>query len=196
VGGGSTNAGQVIRYVARRDGLDLETAVGIARAVGSDVPFFLCDGPTLVSGTGETLTPVTVGPGLGVLCLPDVFVNTGAAYQELKRTLQETPPPKSLSSLSDEVRRALERSDWAEARALGNDFEEPVFGRHPELAALTAAFIREGAAYASLSGSGSALYALVSSKEDQSNLLRSMRSAFPDLPFHAFEFPATEARTG
>ncbi len=188
LGGGSSNAGQVFRFMAAREGSAPQSFSNLARAIGSDVPFFLYDGPMLVTGTGDCLVRIRVGPGLGVLCLPAVAINTAAAYQDLKRTLQETPPPKSMSSLSGAVHRALERSDWVQVRNLKNDFEEPVFARHPELAAIKAAMYRAGAAYASLSGSGSALFALVSSREEQTVLQREMERTFPGLPFHLFEF--------
>ncbi len=48
--------------------------------------------------------------------------------------------------------------DWRDA--VGNDFEAPVFGMHPELAQLKEQLYNQGALYASMSGSGSALYGI------------------------------------
>src|SRR5438045_9554129 len=45
-----------------------------------------------------------------------------------------------------------------------NDFEQVVFPEHPELVEVKKALLREGAKYASLSGSGSSLYGRFSSQ--------------------------------
>ena len=44
-----------------------------------------------------------------------------------------------------------------------NDFEESVFAQRPEIAAVKSRLAESGAVYASMSGSGSAVYALFES---------------------------------
>ena len=78
------------------------------------------------------------------------------------------PPPQDFVLLKGEVREhqpvplreALARpvSEWKEC--LVNDFEETVFTKHPELAAVKQSLYDAGAVYAAMSGSGSALFAL------------------------------------
>jgi 4-diphosphocytidyl-2C-methyl-D-erythritol kinase len=61
---------------------------------------------------------------------------------------------------------------------------------HPELKTVKESFYGSGAAYASLSGSGSALYALVESESLQLQMAAVMREKFPSYKFHPFQFPA------
>ena len=53
---------------------------------------------------------------------------------------------------------AMPVSEWKDN--LVNDFEATVFKAHPELAAINQSLYDSGAVYASMSGSGSALFAL------------------------------------
>ena len=59
-------------------------------------------------------------------------------------------------SIRDVLKRPV--GEWKEL--LVNDFEKTVFDKHPELAKIKASLYESGAAYASMSGSGSALFAL------------------------------------
>ena len=85
------------------------------------------------------------------LCVvkPDVAVSTKEAYSAIT-------PKKPAKSCRDIVRQPIET--WKEE--LVNDFEEPIFKMHPELAAIKQKLYDQGAVYASMSGSGSALYGI------------------------------------
>ncbi|MBI3395452.1 MAG: 4-(cytidine 5'-diphospho)-2-C-methyl-D-erythritol kinase [Spirochaetia bacterium] len=186
LGGGSSNAGTVLGHCARESGIKGSEMAVHAEALGADVPFFLAPKPQLVFGTGHIMEEIAVGAGKGILCIPDVIVPTGDAYLGLKRPLQADPLPKTLPGLSEEVRKALGESDWKKVRGLENDFEEVVFSRFPELGRVKERFYHHGAAYASLTGSGSALFALVS--DDSDALLAQMTNAFPGFVFQTFSF--------
>ena len=193
LGGGSSNAGLTLSYIRDRLGASPETIFRLALKHGADIPFFLHSAPMVVRGIGELMEEIDVGPGLGVLATPPVMVNTALAYQDLKRPLQEDLPQKSWSLLDGGIRQALVRSDWSKLHVLTNDFEKVVFARYPKLDAVKAAFLRHGAAYASLSGSGSAVYGLLSAnqgKEGQALLLEQMRASFTDAgyEFTPFQF--------
>ncbi len=189
IGGGSSNAGMLIRFLINNFDIPKKTAHEIAASLGADIPFFLQEGAALVYGTGEFMKKIEIGPGYGVLCLPGIHVNTKVAYSKLKRPLQPDAPPETLSSMSGQVSDALKSSHWDLVSALSNDFEKPVFEMHPELGRLKESFYDEGASYCSLSGSGSAVYALVPSKMEQRRVLERMAARNPDYQFEPFQFP-------
>lgn len=191
LGGGSSNAGLLLRYAADRFKIPHDTLLKIALELGADVPFFLSDGAAIVSGIGDIISPIEIGNGFGVLCLPETPINTKLAYSKLKRTLQPGAPPRTLSVLSVSLQSALIGSRWKELGLLENHFEGPVFQMHPELNSVKESFYGFGADYASLSGSGSALYALVEDESRQSRILMSMRERFPSYAFHPIRFPAS-----
>lgn len=188
LGGGSSNAGTLLAWLQAQYGLAPASIAEIALELGADVPFFLQTEPALLHGIGDIMEPIAIGPGLGVLCFPLVGVHTGKAYTLLKRTLQPTPPPRILSGLRTAVSTALAQSDWKAVRDLKNDFEEPVFAMHSALRTVKQAFFDHGAAFASLSGSGSSLYGLVSTAAEQQRLLERMQRQFADYRFQAFRF--------
>ena len=86
---------------------------------------------------------------LQVLTPEGIAVSTKDAYSGIRPHLPEIPLREVLS-------RPVEEWDGL----LTNDFEETVFVNHPELAAIKRSLYDSGAAYASMSGSGSALFAL------------------------------------
>jgi 4-diphosphocytidyl-2-C-methyl-D-erythritol kinase len=186
LGGGSSNAGLLLRYLAGEFSLPESILFGTAIRCGSDIPFFIKERPMLVTGTGDRMEPIEIGDGFGILALSDLFVSTPEAYASLKRTLQTAPPPKTVSSLTNEVRRALRLSDWSAIGVLTNDFEEALFPVHPELRRIKEAFLENGAPYASMSGSGSAIFALVESEDRQKRVAGIMRETFPRSVFQLF----------
>ena len=188
LGGGSSNAGMLLKFIRDDSDVDPKKLFKIAVEHGADIPFFLTDHPMLVCGIGDNLQPIKIGSGFGVLSIPYVMISTKMAYQALKRALQTVNPPKSWSVLNTKIRQALMNSEWNKILDLKNDFEEVVFNRYPELETIKKNFYKNGANYASLSGSGSALYALVKSKNEQEELLERMRSDCPDQVFESFHF--------
>ena len=103
-------------------------------------------------GRGEILTeyPFDLSQyDLQVLTPEGVSVSTKDAYAGIRPHLPEV-------SLRDALARPVE--EWADV--LVNDFEETVFAKYPELAAIKRSLYDSGAVYASMSGSGSALFAL------------------------------------
>jgi 4-diphosphocytidyl-2-C-methyl-D-erythritol kinase len=167
LGGGSSDAAAVLR--AAMDGAFGETGgrdwVADARALGSDVPFFLADGPALVEGTGERVTALGHAPPWWLaLVVPDVRVATGPAYAALAAARSASPPPTrprggSATLLCGE---ALQRADYAGVLAtMTNDFEPIVRAAYPAVAEALRALEAAGApGRAMLSGSGGACFAL------------------------------------
>lgn len=188
LGGGSSNAGRLLALIHKRYHLNVARIESIALTLGADVPFFLESRPALVTGIGEERLPIQIGKGYGILCFSGIKIETGVAYERLKRALQEALPPKTLRGLDVQTLDALQKADWANIGGLENDFEGPVFDMHPELAAIKAAFYDMGAAFALMSGSGATVYALLASSTEQDAVLALMQAAFPEYHFWPFYF--------
>lgn len=156
LGGGSADAAFTLRALNELCGLGLadEALALYASKLGSDCAFFIFNRPMLGSGRGEILEPVdfdleALGLQLQVLVPEGIAVSTAEAYRGV------TPKEPSIR-----IREVLARpsSEWKEL--LVNDFEASVFPEHKELAAIKQSLYDSGAAYAAMSGSGSALFGL------------------------------------
>lgn len=156
LGGGSSDAGELIRHFAEGSDFDpFKTEDGFRQAasrIGSDVPFFLQKGAVLVSGRGEEMKPVELDLGgyQLLLIVPPFSVDTGEAYRLFEKNEGARP------SLEEIVE--LPVSEWP--KSLSNDLEEAVFQIHPELKELKEKLYQAGASYAAMTGSGSAVYGL------------------------------------
>ena len=156
LGGGSADAAFALKMLNElcELGLSEQQLAEYASRLGSDCAFFIYNRPMIGQGRGEILTEYPLdldGYDLQVLTPEGVAVSTKEAYAGIHPHIPEV-------SLKDALARPVEA--WAEF--LKNDFEETVFANHPELAAIKRSLYDSGAAYASMSGSGSALFALYS----------------------------------
>ena len=185
LGGGSSDAAFALRMISEIAGLGLDddALASYAARLGSDCAFFVYDRPMLGEGRGEVLTPLDVDFGnceLRVVVPADIAVSTAEAYRGIvpREVAVATAVPASagenlhpsenarLSETSDckPLREALALPMERWRGALVNDFEATVFAAHPELAALKQQLYDDGAIYASMSGSGSALFGLFPSQ--------------------------------
>lgn len=154
LGGGSADAVFALKMLNELCQLSLsdQQLAGYASRLGSDCPLFIYNHPMIGEGRGEILTeyPLDLSKyDLQVLTPEGVSVSTKDAYAGIRPHLPEI-------SLRDALARPVE--EWADV--LFNDFEETVFAKYPELAAIKRSLYDSGAVYASMSGSGSALFAL------------------------------------
>lgn len=163
-GGGSADGAFALRMIDEIFNLYLPYVVleDYAVQLGSDCPFFIYNRPMFVSGRGDVLEPFDVpelfpsdaSSGLAAyrieVVTPVISVSTKEAYAGITPTV----PAKSLRELLQ-----LPVGQWREA-GVKNDFEKTVFILHPELAALKQDLYDRGAVYASMSGSGSALFGI------------------------------------
>ncbi len=157
LGGGSSDAAAALIALLRLTGKRMETArlVEIASRLGADVPFFLRGGRALGVGRGDEIYPLPDLARRSVLVVspPDLAVPTRNAYQWLARRLTKRSDPSKLWQFC-----AL---CWSpQGGALSNDFEAAVFPRYSRLAAIKRELLRQGAAEASLAGSGSAVFGI------------------------------------
>ncbi|GAC1534065.1 MAG: 4-(cytidine 5'-diphospho)-2-C-methyl-D-erythritol kinase [Candidatus Velthaea sp.] len=166
LGGGSSDAAAVLRAAMNGalGALPARDWIADARALGSDIPFFLAEGGALVEGTGERVTALgALPPWSVVLVVPHVHVASAQAYGRLAQTREGTSVPSRPRADSSSLRAlsAVQRGDYAAAIAAAtNDFEPIVTRDYPEVARTLEALRRAGAAHAMLSGSGGACFAL------------------------------------
>jgi 4-diphosphocytidyl-2-C-methyl-D-erythritol kinase len=175
LGGGSGNAAITLEGLNQLFGqpLDLPTLLAIAAELGSDVPFFLKDGPALCTGRGEKIEPLDPFPALQgralLLIRPDFGVSTAWAYRELGRYQDALNGSPGRASRLAQHLRGNDLS--AAADSFFNSLEQPVFGKFPWLALLKEELISQGAAVALMSGSGSTTFAIV----DSTSIAESLR---------------------
>lgn len=161
LGGGSSDAAATLLGLERLTGDRLNPAIrfSLAAQLGSDVPLFLWGGCVLGCGRGEEVYPLMDLPLRHCLVVfPGVGVSTTEAYREASLRLTRKRKAPSMESFG-----AWPRFLPLDGRPAENDFERVVFAKWPELARLKHQLIRAGAETASLTGSGSAVYALFSS---------------------------------
>ncbi|MBP3203261.1 MAG: 4-(cytidine 5'-diphospho)-2-C-methyl-D-erythritol kinase [Bacteroidales bacterium] len=154
LGGGSADAAWALRMIAEIAGLELsqERLAAYAATLGSDCPFFIYNRPMFGSGRGEVLEPFPLPLErfrMEVVVPEGIAVSTADAYRGITPAL----PPKALKTVL-----AQDPATWREE--LKNDFETTVFAKYPALRQVKEKLYREGAFYASMSGSGSAFFAL------------------------------------
>ena len=165
LGGASSDAAATLLGLERLTGKRMNAVeqLRLAAQIGSDVPFFLWGGRALGIGRGEEVFPLHDLPRRHCLIVfPGFPVSTAEAYDEAGRLallrLTKLHRGPSIEFLGERPPFSLE--NWGPAE---NDFEHVVFARWPELADLKRRLIRAGAETASLTGSGSAVFALFDS---------------------------------
>lgn len=154
LGGGSSDCAFALGMLNEIFGLALsETRLEqLAGRLGSDCAFFIRNIPQWGSGRGEILTPAEVNlDDYEIrLAIPEgSHVSTGEAYRGIHAHMPETPLKEAI---------ALPVEEW-EGKVV-NDFEESVFPAHPEIKALKVQMYDEGAVYASMTGSGAAVFGI------------------------------------
>lgn len=158
LGGGSADAAHALRALNElfNLGASNELLAEIAAGIGADCPFFIYDKPMLCTGIGTTLSPIYLNlpKGLWILIVkPDVSVPTREAYAGLSPKPADQP-------LLEIIQMPIEQ--WQ--GKLINDFETSIFAKYPRIAEIKQQIIDLGATYASMSGSGSAVFGLFKSK--------------------------------
>lgn len=159
LGGGSSDGAAMLMLLNDTFALgysDMELA-SYASRLGADSPFFIKNRPALATGIGDLLESIDLNLRNLTLVLvkPDIGVSTAEAYA----MISPRQPDMSLKEII-----SLPISEWKEL--LKNDFEVSVFKKHPEIGQIKKALYEMGAIYASMSGSGSAVYGLFESTPD------------------------------
>ncbi len=153
LGGGSSDATSMLQLLNKKFQLQLsiEQLAVYALQLGSDCPFFLYNEPCYATGRGEGLTPFAVDLTAYQLLLvcPDIHISTAWAFSRIT-------PAHEYADLRSSAKNPV--AHWK--TSIRNQFEEAVYAEYPELRELKQTLYGAGAVYASMSGSGSAHYAL------------------------------------
>lgn len=155
MGGGSADASFMLKglrdaYAPQIDNAQLKE---IALSLGADCPFFIDNTASEAQGIGEILHPM---PHLNlkgyylIIVKPDLHISTAEAFHGLPSI---TPPLHSAAEIA-----RLPIAEWK--GRMSNVFEDSLFPQYPILGELKDMLYRHRAVYASMTGSGSALYAL------------------------------------
>lgn len=176
LGGGSADAAAMLRALQALYGLlDPAQLREAALIVGADVPFCMQGGLCEASGIGERLRPLRLGAPLHVvIAKPEEGVSTKALFESLTLPLQHPD--------TDGAVKALERGDvHAIAPLLYNAMEPAALRLCPEIAAVKARLLQEGALAAVMTGSGSAVFGLFECAADA----KAAAGRMADVPFAA-----------
>lgn len=170
LGGGSSDAAFALKMVNQIYQLSLTTAQLEERAakLGADCAFFISNQIAFAQGIGNELQPlpgnITLPQHL-LLVKPQDFVSTGEAYRNIH-------PKKAPVKLPAALQLPVDR--WQET--ILNDFENSVFPHHPRIQEAKELLLKEGALYASMSGSGSTVYGFMPQEPN----LEHIRKQLPD----------------
>lgn len=153
LGGGSADAAFFINLLNQQFGLNLSEAerLQIAKPLGSDCAFFIHNKPVFAYQKGDVFSAVDLDLSAYYLAViyPDVHSNTKDAYSLVK-------PAKPAKVVSEIIRQPI--STWK--HELVNDFETSIFSKYPVVKKTKEDLYAAGAIYASMSGSGSAVFGL------------------------------------
>jgi 4-diphosphocytidyl-2-C-methyl-D-erythritol kinase len=157
LGGGSSDGAFMLKLLNDKFSLGLETnqLKQYAGKLGSDCSFFIENKPRFVEGAGDILSGIKLDlSGLYlVIIYPNVHISTQSAYQGLV-------PDKSTTNLKDTLEKESV-SQWKQY--ITNDFEINAGVKVLELKEM---LYSQGAQFASMTGSGSAVYGLFTKRPD------------------------------
>ncbi len=170
LGGGSSDAAWTLRMLNKMFDLKLDDIrlKDYASRLGSDCSFFMDDKPMLGTGRGEILSAIQAdltGKFI-VIIKPAVHISTAEAYTGITPEIPKTDLKAVVENLPV--------TEWK--NFLSNDFEKSVFKKYPHIGDLKKSLYNHGASYASMSGSGAAVFGIFENKID-------LQDKFPDVTY-------------
>jgi len=168
LGGGSSDGAYTLTILNKQFELGLSTLqlAEYAAQLGSDCAFFVENKPSFGTEKGNVLKKqlVNLAGNYLVLVKPTVFVGTAEAYAGV----QPTKPEISVNQLI-----SLPLKQWK--NQIINDFEKSIFKKHSEIKSIKDSLYEQGAVYASMTGSGSAVFGIF---EQEVNLKSQFQGMF------------------
>jgi 4-diphosphocytidyl-2-C-methyl-D-erythritol kinase len=175
--GGSTDAAATLAALNKFWGLDLseEILLDYAKKLGMDVPFCLIGGTALGTHFGEQLKKIKSKLKFFlVIVAPKLFVSTKEAYASLNLLKAGKDIKKT-----DEVIKALESGDMEKmVENLHNDFERPVFKKHPEVKKIKEHILKAGALGSLMSGSGPSVFGIWQDRNKARKAFSALKNRF------------------
>ncbi len=172
LGGGSSDAAALLRWLnqtAGAYGLSDHELAELARDIGSDVPFFLCNRPCRARGRGELLEEADLDLACYqvLLICPKIHVASAWAYRQWDELVGLHGVEKKCSRILTTSGLADRQSSSRRHLVLYNDFERVVFPAHPLLYRLKMTMLDRGACGCVMSGSGASLVAFFEGEQDR-----------------------------
>ncbi len=172
MGGGSSDAAFTLLGLNTmyENHLNFQKLCKLAVNIGMDVPFFLYKSACFAKGRGEILKPIKIPKLHIVLYTPKYGISTKWAYQNVDKWTGAGLTETNFSLMI--LRKRLVNNDLQGINVLViNDFESLVFSKYPDLLKIKNKLLSRKAYVASLSGSGSTIFALVAK-----NMIRTIRT--------------------
>ncbi|PJA06313.1 MAG: 4-(cytidine 5'-diphospho)-2-C-methyl-D-erythritol kinase [Flavobacteriales bacterium CG_4_10_14_0_2_um_filter_32_8] len=153
LGGGSADAAFMLKILNELFNLNITTnqLINYAQKLGSDCAFFIKNKPIYAFHKGDEFEEVALDLSSYTISIeyPNIHINTAEAYREIS-------PKKSTTNLKELIKSPIH--NWKST--IKNDFEESIFPNHPEIESLKQEMYKKEALYASMTGSGSAVYGI------------------------------------
>jgi 4-diphosphocytidyl-2-C-methyl-D-erythritol kinase len=153
LGGGSSDAACTLKMIDEMFNLRLskQQLHDLAAQLGADCPFFIENIPVFATGKGDVFQKIELNLSSYKILLvkPPCSINTKEAYNAIT-------PKKAKYFLPEAIKQPV--SEWK--NLIFNDFEPFAFNKYPEIKTIKETLYKHGALYASMSGSGSAVYGI------------------------------------
>jgi 4-diphosphocytidyl-2-C-methyl-D-erythritol kinase len=162
MGGGSGDGAFALKLANDLFDLNLSTSElqELARKLGSDCAFFIENKPAFCYDKGDQFRETTLDlAGKHIVVVnPNIHISTAEAYAGVQ-------PRKWEMGLKRAILRPI--AEWKEL--VKNDFEDSLLGKYPPIQEIKNQLYEMGAAYASMTGSGSTVYGIFDEKPDLQN---------------------------
>jgi 4-diphosphocytidyl-2-C-methyl-D-erythritol kinase len=180
LGGGSSDAAATLAVLNHLWNLHLSRRelLPIASVIGSDVPFFLMNGPAWCRGRGEIVEPIDLPLSLHlVLVKPRVGLGTAEVY---RRLALKTHTPREGSGPTPLLHATKDTLDLGKlAEGMSNDLQDAAFGLQPQVAMIYERLSNSGARKVLLSGSGSTVFGLCDGQSHANRVAQDFRDGLP-----------------
>ncbi|HTF03228.1 MAG TPA: 4-(cytidine 5'-diphospho)-2-C-methyl-D-erythritol kinase [Bacteroidia bacterium] len=170
LGGGSSDAAACVKMINEMFALGISTSdmQELVKQLGADCPFFIEGKPVYATARGDEFEPVRVllKDHFVYIVHPGIHVSTAEAFSRVV-------PLKPAMNVKEIVENNPV-SEWK--NLLQNDFESSVFAIHPAIETVKKKLYEAGALYASMSGSGSAVYGIFEKEPEELAIFSNMKS--------------------